>query len=738
MQAKKRYLLVCLSCCVFLLFSYYGGLRLKQDGTPSHHHHHNNINNNNIQQQRSFLDDDDLKFDEDFSLSPRQRREEERRGGRSRECRMETCFDVGRSGCRGEFRVYVYPTEDKISAGYQKILNALQESRYYTNDPANACLFVLSIDTLDRDSLSPDFVKNVPGKIQKLGKLWNDGRNHVIFNLYSGTWPEYTEELGFDIGQAILAKASTSITNFRPGFDISIPLFPKNHPQKGGERGLLLANNFPVAKKYLLAFKGKRYVYGIGSETRNSFHHLHNGKDIVLVTTCKHGKSWKDMKDERCEEDNTEFDKYDYQVLLQNSTFCLVPRGRRLGSFRFLEALQAGCVPVLLSNGWELPFAEIIQWNKASVWADERLLLQVPDVVRSIQPTQILALRQQTQILWDQYFSSVEKIVSVTLEVIRSRIQRHTSATSFVWNSHPGALVVLPDFSDVMSRFPFYENQLTVAATFARFTAVVYATSPTFNSLSPLYKLIKSISKSQYVARIVVLWTNDRPPPSLNKWPSTPVPINIIQPQQKTISVRFYPHSIIQTDSVLSLDEDAILTTDEVDFAFLVWQSFPDRIVGYPARSHFWDDSKNCWGYTSKWTNDYSIVLTGAAFYHRYYNYLYTHYLSGLLHKTVDQSQNCEDILMNFLVSHVTKLPPIKVTQRKQYKESMLPGSKSFPTPWNDPDHFVQRQTCINTFASIFGYMPLLRSNMRLDPVLFKDPVSNLRKKYRRLELVGG
>lgn len=119
----------------------------------------------------------------------------------------------------------------------------------------------------------------------------------------------------------------------------------------------------------------------------------------------------------------------------------------------------------------------------------------------------------------------------------------------------------------------------------------------------------------------------------------------------------------------------------------------------------------------------------------RYYNFLYTHYLSHLLHKIVDQSQNCEDILLNFLVSHVTRLPPIKVTQRKQYKQTMVAGG--YPSPWNDPDHFVQRQTCINAFTKIFGYMPLVRSNTRLDPVLFKDPVSNLRKKYRRMEIAG-
>ncbi|MEQ2180795.1 Exostosin-1a [Goodea atripinnis] len=84
------------------------------------------------------------------------------------------------------------------------------------------------------------------------------------------------------------------------------------------------------------------------------------------------------------------------------------------------------------------------------------------------------------------------------------------------------------------------------------------------------------------------------------------------------MSSRFLPYETIVTDAVLSLDEDTVLSTTEVDFAFTVWQSFPERIVGYPARSHFWDSNKERWGYTSKWTNDYSMVLTGAAMFHRY------------------------------------------------------------------------------------------------------------------------
>lgn len=132
----------------------------------------------------------------------------------------------------------------------------------------------------------------------------------------------------------------------------------------------------------------------------------------------------------------------------------------------------------------------------------------------------------------------------------------------------------------------------------------------------------------------------------------------------------------IRTEAILSLDDDAALTTEEMDFAFQVWWQFPDRLVGFPSRSHYWDDRKHKWVYTSKWGNDYSMILTGAAFYHRYYNALFSKVLSPSLQNMVDSAGNCEDILMNFLVSHVTRRPPIKVTQRKQYKETSPSGLK--------------------------------------------------------------
>ena len=43
----------------------------------------------------------------------------------------------------------------------------------------------------------------------------------------------------------------------------------------------------------------------------------------------------------------------------------------------------------------------------------------------------------------------------------------------------------------------------------------------------------------------------------------------------------------------------------------------------------------------------------------------------------VESGQFCEDILMNFVVSHVTRLPPIKVAQRKSLKDASASYSYS-------------------------------------------------------------
>ncbi len=45
----------------------------------------------------------------------------------------------------------------------------------------------------------------------------------------------------------------------------------------------------------------------------------------------------------------------------------------------------------------------------------------------------------------------------------------------------------------------------------------------------------------------------------------------------------------------------------------------------------------------------------------QYYMFLYSDWLYREARVLVDKYMNCEDIAMNFLVSHITRKPPLKV-----------------------------------------------------------------------------
>ena len=137
---------------------------------------------------------------------------------------------------------------------------------------------------------------------------------------------------------------------------------------------------------------------------------------------------------------------------------------------------------------------------------------------------------------------------------------------------------------------------------------------------------------------------------------------------------------------------------DEFEFAYQVWRRNPDRIVGFPPRSHFINEhgeleydagrfltfdntsrtrisgtyrdvSLKCIFETNKDTiNEVSIILTGVSFYHNYYNHVYTFQTPQGAVKWVDDQMNCEDILMNFVIANQTNKTPIKVTPRKFFK----------------------------------------------------------------------
>lgn len=596
------------------------------------------------------------------------------RAPRGGSCTWGTCFDISR--CTDGLKVFVAPAAGPTSEMHRRILASLEGSRYHASSPAEACLLLLLGPDTQAEGCSPG---SAP---------WNTGGNHLVLSLHLAPCPRASQ-----LGQAMVAEASPKVDTFRPGFDVALPLLPEAHPLRGGAPGQLWQHSpQPGAALLALAEKMGRWRTADGHSP-----------------PC----AW----DGHCEQDpGPELTHPGERP--PNATFCLIP-GHRTEAWRFLQALQAGCIPVLLSPCWELPFSEVIDWTKAAIVAYDRLPLQVLAALQEMSPARVLALRQQTQFLWDAYFSSVEKVIWTTLEIIQERLLGASSHPSLVWNSPPGALLALPAFSLSPQDFPFYHLQLGSRPQ-GRFSALIWVGT---RGQAPL-KLIQAVAGSRHCAQILLLWSSDRPVPS--RWPETAVPLTIIEGRRK-VSDRFFPYSAVSTDAILSLDAHSSLSTSEVDFAFAVWQSFPERMVGFLTWSHFWDEARGGWGYTAEMANEFSMVLSTAAFYHRYYHTLFTHALPKALRTLADESPTCADILMNFLVASVTKLPPIKVPYGKQHPRAapLAPGGPGTEPPAPD---------CINQVATEFGHMPLVSSRVRLDPVLFKDPVSVQRKKYRSLE----
>ncbi|KAK7162670.1 hypothetical protein R3I93_006877 [Phoxinus phoxinus] len=251
----------------------------------------------------------------------------------------------------------------------------------------------------------------------------------------------------------------------------------------------------------------------------------------------------------------------------------------------------------------------------------------------------------------------------------------------------------------------------------------------TYNRTDILLKLLNHYQAVPHLQCIVIVWNNPGEPPPRKLWDALgphPVPVFFKEQSVNRMRNRLHPHPEIKTDAVLMLDDDTLVSVPDISFAFSVWKQFPDQIVGFVPRKHV-TTASGVYSYGGFELQDpdkgggdsYSMILVGAAFFHRRFLTLFRDQ-PGEVHSLVDQTQNCDDIAMNFAVArHLSRVSGPKrpsgvfvrpVDVRNLEKEA---GS-GYVGMWHRAEHMLQRSHCLNRLAQIYGEMPLRYSNIMI------------------------
>lgn len=94
------------------------------------------------------------------------------------------------------------------------------------------------------------------------------------------------------------------------------------------------------------------------------------------------------------------------------------------------------------------------------------------------------------------------------LQIIRERLPDYPQRNGLIWNTAPGALLTIPTFADSVRRMPFQLDLLNLEPGH-NFTAVIFVQiGVTLTPSAALYRLVKTVTRSQYVARVSELNSN--------------------------------------------------------------------------------------------------------------------------------------------------------------------------------------------------------------------------------------
>ncbi|KAI4983580.1 hypothetical protein ZWY2020_025446 [Hordeum vulgare] len=296
-------------------------------------------------------------------------------------------FAAGYAEMERSFKVYIYPDGDpktfyqtprKLTGKYASegyFFQNIRESRFRTEDPGMADLFFVPISPHKMRGKGTSYenmtmiVKDyVEGLISKY-PYWNRtlGADHFFVTCHDVGVRAF-EGLPFMVKNSIRVVCSPSYNvDFIPHKDVALPqvLQPFALPEGGND---------------------------IKNRTNLGFWAGHrNSKIRVILARVWENDTELAISNNRI---NRAIGELVYQKQFYRTKFCICPGGSQVNSARISDSIHYGCVPVILSDYYDLPFNDVLDWRKFAVVLKERDVYELKSILKSISQQEFVALHK--------------------------------------------------------------------------------------------------------------------------------------------------------------------------------------------------------------------------------------------------------------------------------------------------------------------------------------------------------
>ncbi|KAM7529377.1 hypothetical protein LguiB_032787 [Lonicera macranthoides] len=284
-----------------------------------------------------------------------------------------------------KFKVYIYTDGDpntfyqtprKLTGKYASegyFFQNIRESMFRSGNPDQADLFFIPISCHKMRGKGTSYenmtiiVQNYVDSLISKYPYWNRtlGADHFFVTCHD-VGVRATEGVPLLVKNSIRAVCSPSYdVGFIPHKDVALPqvLQPFALPAGGND----IEN---------------RTVLGFWAGHRNS-------KIRVILARVWENDTELDIANNRI---NRATGHLVYQKKFYRTKFCICPGGSQVNSARIADSIHYGCIPVILSNYYDLPFNDILDWRKFAVIVKEKDVYQLKQILKGISNSEFVAL----------------------------------------------------------------------------------------------------------------------------------------------------------------------------------------------------------------------------------------------------------------------------------------------------------------------------------------------------------